>query len=128
MVSALLDSAEPPTAFYSYKVRYAHLIYKFAKEHKLNIPKDIAVMSFASGDGASLLRPSLSTVDFGYQRVGRIAVDVLMDHSRWENAEPKPVIHTPYAIFGRESTDRFITDYTDWKHRSVKRKNPKFQK
>ena len=127
-VSALLASDEPPTAFYSYKVRYAHLIYKFAKEHKLNIPKDIAVMSFASGDGATLLRPSLSTVDFGYQRVGRIAVDVLMDHSRWEEAETKPVIHTPYSIFGRESTDHFITDYTNGKRYSAKRKKPNFQK
>ena len=128
-VSALLDSAEPPTAFYSFKVRYARLIYKFAKEHNLNIPKDSAVMSFASGDGASLLRPSLSSVDFGYQRVGRIAVDVLMDHSRWETAETKPVIHTPYSIFGRESTDHFITDYnTDGKSHSAKRKKPNFQK
>ena len=118
-VSSLLDSADPPTAFYSYKVPYARLIYQFAKVHRLNIPKDIAVMSFDGGHGASLLRPSLSTVDFGYQRVGRIAVDVLMGHARWENAERKPVIRTPYAVFGRESTDRFITDFTDGRRHAV---------
>ncbi len=118
-ISALLNSPEPPTAFYSYKVPYARLIYQFAKEHDLNIPKDLAVMSFDGGYGASLLRPSLSTVDFGYQRLGRIAVDVLMDHARWENAETKPVIHTPYAVFGRESTDHFIINYTDGKRHSV---------
>ena len=127
-MSALLNSAEPPTAFYSYKVPYARLLYQFAKEHGLNIPKNFAVMSFDGGHGAALLRPSLSTVDFGYQRVGRIAVDVLMDHSRWEDAETKPVIHTPYTIFGRESTDRFITNYTDGKHHSAKLKKPKSQK
>lgn len=127
-VAALLDSAEPPTAFYSYKVPYARSIYQFAKEHRLNIPKDIAVMSFDGGHGASLLRPSLSTVDFGYQRVGRIAVDVLMDHARWEAMDPKPVIHTPYAVFGRESTDHFITDYVDGKHHSSRRKKLKFSK
>ena len=120
-VSALLNSAEPPTAFYSYKVPYARLIYQFAKEHGLNIPKDIAVMSFDGGHGAALLRPSLSTVDFGYQRVGRIAVDVLMDHPSWDSLERKPVIHTPYTIFGRESTDRFITDYTDGYRHAVTR-------
>ena len=125
--SALMNSADPPTAFYSYKVPYARLIYQFAKEHKLNIPKDIAVMSLACGDGASLLRPSLSTVDFGYQRLGRIAVDVLMDHARWENAETKPVIHTPYAVFGRESTDHFIINYTDGKRLSPERKKSKIQ-
>jgi len=123
-----MDSAEPPTAFYTYKVPYARLIYKFAKEHDLNIPKDLAVMSFVGGDGASLLRPALSTVDFGYQRVGRIAVDVLMEHDRWETAEYKPVIYTPYAIFGRESTDHFITDYTDGKRHSSKQKKRKFIK
>ncbi len=127
-VSALLDAAEPPTAFYSYKVPYARLIYQFAKEHSLNIPKDIAVMSFDGGHGAALLRPSLSTVDFGYQRVGRIAVDVLMDHSSWDAMDRKPVIHTPYSIFGRESTDRFITDYMDRKRHSSKQKKPELQK
>lgn len=120
--SALLNSADPPTAFYSYKVPYARLIYQFAKEHKLNIPKDIAVMSLACGDGASLLRPSLSTVDFGYQRVGRISVDVLMDHAHWEIAATKPVIRTPYAIYGRESTDHFIMDYTGEKRLSHEQK------
>ena len=121
-VSALLNSAEPPTAFYSYKVPYARLIYRFAKEHGMNIPKDIAVMNFDGGHGAALLRPSLSTVDFGYQRIGRIAVDVLRDHSRWESMDSKPVIHTPYSVLGRESTDHFITDYQpDGKRCSVSR-------
>ena len=120
-VSALLNSTEPPTAFYSYNVPHARLIYQFAKEHNLNIPKDIAVMSFGGGHGASLLRPSLSTVDFGYQRVGCIAVDVLMDHSSWDYMERKPVIHTPYSIFGRESTDHFITNYTGGKRHAVSR-------
>ena len=126
-VAALLNSAEPPTAFYSYKVPYARLIYQFAKEHGLNIPKDIAVMSFDGGHGAALLRPSLSTVDFGYQRVGRIAVDVLMDHSSWDSLERKPVIHTPYSIFGRESTDHFITDYMDVERHSPKKKKRNFK-
>ena len=121
-ISALLNSPEPPTAFYSYKVPYARLIYQFAKEHDLNIPNDFALMSFDGGYGASLLRPSLSAVDFGYQRIGRIAVDVLMDHARWETAERKPVIYTPYAIFGRESTDHFIVDYRVGKSHSSKRK------
>ena len=125
-ISALLNSPEPPTAFYSYKVPYARLIYQFAKEHDLNIPNDFALMSFDGGYGASLLRPSLSAVDFGYQRIGRIAVDVLMDHARWETAERKPVIYTPYAIFGRESTDHFIADYTIEKCHSSKRKKYNF--
>lgn len=110
-VSALLDSSGPPTAFYCYKDAYALEIYRLARTRGLNIPKDIAVMGFSGGAGAPLLRPSLSTVDFGYQRVGRIAADVLADHLRWNAMVRKPIIHAPYSVIGRESTDFFIVDY-----------------
>lgn len=110
-ISALLEQPEPPSAFYCYKDAYLLDVYQMAKEKQRNIPEDIAVLGFSGGAGGALLRPSLSSVDFGYQRLGRIAVDVLLDHEKWETGKEKPVIYAPYSVIARESTDYFIINY-----------------
>lgn len=110
-ISRLLNSQSPPTALYCYKTVYALDVYQIAKTHKKIIPQDLAVLGFSGSTSALLFNPPLSTIDFCYQRLGRIAAKVLLDHKIWEKSPHNPVITVPYSVAVRKSTDHFLWHY-----------------
>ena len=80
-------------------------------------------MGFSGYTSAALQSPPLSTVDFGYARIGRIAVDMLRQHEQWFG-KTVPVVYSPYDVIPRRSTDFFRMDFAGNKRNCVSRKTP----
>ncbi len=105
-VDAILrDSA--PTAIQCHSDFYAIEVMDYLQEKRLRIPQDIAVMGYSGYPGGGYLKPSLSTIDFDYVKVGHAAVRLLLDSHSWFNVPgvPQPVNASPYQLIERESTN-----------------------
>jgi len=107
---ALVFSDDPPTALYAYSDYFAMTCCNLLKQWGVRIPEQIAVMGFSGYTSAALQSPPLSTVDFGYARIGRIAVDMLRQHEQWFG-KSIPVVYSPYDVIPRRSTDFFRMDF-----------------
>ena len=106
----LVFSDDPPTALYTYSDYFAMTCCNLLKQWGVRIPEQIAVMGFSGYTSAALQSPPLSTVDFGYARIGRIAVDMLKQHEEWFG-KSIPVVYSPYEVIPRRSTDFFRMDF-----------------
>ena len=109
---ALIFSDDPPTALYAYSDYFAMTCCNLLKQWGVRIPEQIAVMGFSGYTSAALQSPPLSTVDFGYTRIGRIAVDMLRKHEQWFGKNI-PVVYSPYDVIPRRSTDFFRMDFAE---------------
>jgi len=109
---ALVFSDDPPTALYAYSDYFALNCCDLLKKWGVRIPEGIAVMGFSGYTSAALQSPPLSTVDFGYVRFGRIAVDMLHQHEKWFG-KSVPVVYSPYDVIPRRSTDFFRMDFAE---------------
>jgi LacI family transcriptional regulator len=61
-----------------------------AQEHGLNVPSDLSVVALHDYPVAEYLRPPLSTVVLPLERLGRVAVEVLLE--RLDGAPPRQVV------------------------------------
>ncbi len=109
---ALVFSDDPPTALYAYSDYFAMTCCNLLKQWGVRIPEQIAVMGFSGYTSAALQSPPLSTVDFGYARIGRIAVDMLRQHEKWFG-KTVPLVYSPYDVIPRRSTDFFRMDFAE---------------
>ena len=107
---ALVFSDDPPTALYAYSDYFALNCCDLLKKWGVRIPEGIAVMGFSGYTSAALQSPPLSTVDFGYVRIGRIAVDMLKQSEQWFGRSI-PVVYSPYDVIPRRSTDFFRMNF-----------------
>lgn len=103
---ALVFSDDPPTAIYAYSDYFALNCCDLLKKWGIRIPEGIAVLGFSGYTSAALQSPPLSTVDFGYVRIGRIAVDMLKQSGQWFG-KSVPIVYSPYDVIVRRSTDFF---------------------
>lgn len=77
---------------------------KAIKEHGFKIPEDIKVIGFDNTFVASIVEPSLTTVNVPQYRLGNTAVEALI--RRIEHGSGKPVcIEMPINLIIRQSTD-----------------------
>lgn len=106
----LFFSADPPTAVYAYSDFFALECCRLFKKWNVRIPEQAAVMGFSGYTGVALQDPPLSTVDFGYSRIGRMAVDMLWQKDKWYG-KSCPVIFSPFDVITRKSTDFYRMDF-----------------
>lgn len=72
------------------------------KEHGLQIPEDISIISIDDIDTAQYLTPMLTTVHIPIEEMGKMAAKTLID--RIEGGHTLPMkISFPFYIAGRES-------------------------
>ena len=102
----LVFSDDPPTAVYAYSDYFALTCCDLLKKWGVRIPETVAVLGFSGYTSAALQSPPLSTVDFGYVRIGRIAVDMLKQSGQWFG-KSVPIVYSPYDVIPRRSTDFF---------------------
>jgi LacI family transcriptional regulator len=74
---ALLDLAAPPTAIFALNDEIALGVIRAVHERGLKVPDDISVVGFDNADFASLVTPTLTTVNQPAQDLGRIGVSML---------------------------------------------------
>lgn len=106
-VKQLLTSDNGITAIMCYSDFFAFRACEAIKEMSLRIPDDIVVMGYCGYPGGVFLEPSLSTIDFGYNHIGHMAIEVLEQADKWFFSKEKtapPVLISPYKLIERQST------------------------
>ena len=76
---------------------------KFASENGISIPGDIAIVGIDNTDIASLLHPTLTSVDLKAEERGEIAAQLILDRLANPDRASKQITVEPKLVI-REST------------------------
>ncbi len=99
---ALLDLSDPPTAIFAANDVTAMGVMDAVRVRGLRVPQDISIVGFDDIPQASLIRPSLTTINQPLEKMGRVATQILL--SMLEGAESKETrIELPTHLVIRES-------------------------
>ncbi len=105
-IKRLMSLPLPPTAIMCFSDFFALHVYKTLDELNIKIPDQVAVMGYCGYPGDEILSPSLSTVDFEYSKIGKLAVKILSRSEEWFHVDGVDVPHiiSPHKVVSREST------------------------
>jgi LacI family transcriptional regulator len=78
LIEALLKSKDKPDGIFASVEHLAITAYQVCKDLKLNIPKDVKIISFSNLESASLLHPSLTTITQPAFEIGKQAATLLL--------------------------------------------------
>ena len=78
---------------------------KFASENNISIPADIAIIGVDNTDMASLLHPTLTSIDLKAEERGEIAAALMLDRLANPDRAPKQIVVEPKLVI-RESTGK----------------------
>jgi len=82
-IQELMALSQPPDAILCYSDFMAVHAYRALKILGLKIPDDIAVMGICGYPDAQRLTPSLTTIDFEYAEIARMAFEMILEPDRW---------------------------------------------
>lgn len=105
LVKALLQRQDKPDGIFAAVERYAIAAYEACKELKLSIPKDVKIISFSNLQIASLLNPSLTTINQPAFAIGKEAASLLfkaLEKKKFQLKDEHVVFHS--ELIQREST------------------------
>jgi LacI family transcriptional regulator len=74
----LLDLTQPPTAVFAANDQMAYGVLTAAKEHRLRLPEDLAVIGFDDTALATHSEPALTTVKQPFEEMGKSAAELLL--------------------------------------------------
>jgi LacI family transcriptional regulator len=99
-----LGMANPPTGvFGSNNFMCMGALYAI-RERRLHVPNDVAVVSFDRVEFGDLLRPSLTTLDYEWRRIGEEAARLVLEGIRAPRADRLPQrVSVPVRLLVRES-------------------------
>lgn len=80
-------------------------VMKFASESSISIPGDIAIVGIDNTDMASLLYPTLTSVDLKAEERGEIAAQLMLDRLANPDRDPQQITVEPKLVI-RESTGK----------------------
>ncbi|MCF6175812.1 MAG: substrate-binding domain-containing protein [Victivallaceae bacterium] len=108
IVKELMNSSPRPTAILCYSDFYAIYVYEALAQLKLTIPDDVAVMGICGFPDAKFLSPPLSTIDYEYAEIGKMAVEMIMEPKKWFDAKTgkEKLRMKPFQLRARKSTEK----------------------
>ena len=78
----------------------------FLREKGLAIPRDIRLVGYDNTFIASIVRPSLTTIDVPKTEMGRLAASCLIERAEGRSGQPGPrAMRLPAKLVVRETTD-----------------------
>ena len=104
----LFNSPNPPDAILCYSDYWALPVYRVLRQLKKRVPEDVSVMGYCGALDSNFISPELTTVVVDYEKVGKMAVEILNGSASWfgnKKTEP-PALKAPYALAMRESITR----------------------
>lgn len=101
----LLDLPSPPSAIVAVNDYLALGVLHAAGKRGLSVPDDLSVAGFDNTSLAQYLSPSLTSVDIGGSKIGRMAAQLLFKRFAQPD-RPIQVIEIPPCLIVRESTTR----------------------
>lgn len=112
LIHQAMETWKPPIGVYVSQEEYARLVMQVGHRRGWQIPRDIAIVA---GKNEVLLcekpRPSLTSIEIGYDRIGYAAAELLDRLMRGEAVPGHPVRLAPLGLVVRESTDFFAVDH-----------------
>lgn len=100
----LLARGTVPDAVFALNDRVALGAMKALKQHGYRIPEDVAVAGFDDIGESYFASPSLTTISPDKQKIGQLAVSLLIDRITGVRTGPPEQFHPPYRLIIREST------------------------
>jgi LacI family transcriptional regulator len=104
---SLLDSAEPPTAFFAANDEMALGVMMLTWQRGLHIPNDVSIVGFDDIPLAQQVFPALTTVLQPIDEMARVAVSKLVDLIEGRNLEPVNV-QIPTSLIIRLSCSEYV--------------------
>ena len=101
--TSLLDSPHPPDAIYSALDRIAIGVLLAADAHDVDVPSSLRVAACTDSVAAQAARPPLTTLGLNPERIGREAVNMLIDLVEGVEVDPRHRI-VATRLIEREST------------------------
>ena len=101
---AILKVSTHPTAIIAANDLMAIGVMRAINEANLRIPEDIAVAGFDNIPASQLVYPTLTTVERYQDRLGNLAVNLLMARLKSKEKFPRQVAEGDYKIIERNST------------------------
>jgi GntR family transcriptional regulator, arabinose operon transcriptional repressor len=107
-VKEIMSTSPKPTAILCYSDFYAVYAYEALAKLKLTIPDDVAVMGICGFPDAKFLSPPLSTIDYEYAELGRMAVEMIIEPKKWFDAKTGKgkLRMKPFQLRARKSTEK----------------------
>ncbi len=103
---------KPPVGVYVSQEVCGRLVVQEGRRRGWRIPEDVAIVA---GKNEETLceqpRPSLTSVEIGYDRIGYAAAQLLDRLMAGEPAPPEPIRLAPHGLIVRESTDFFAVKH-----------------
>jgi DNA-binding LacI/PurR family transcriptional regulator len=102
IVSRFLDSGEQFTAIFTATDEAAIGAIAAVKDHGLNVPEDIAIVSIDNIEMASMVRPALTTIDVPKRMLARFAIQSLETQKEYPDQSQTSIL-VPTKLIVRES-------------------------
>jgi DNA-binding LacI/PurR family transcriptional regulator len=103
----LLSLPEPPDAVFCFNDLMALGAMSVLHEAGLRIPHDVAVVGFDDIEDGRYATPSLTTIAPDKERIGRMAVSLLIERIKKTRTQPPETIYIPFHLCVRNSTRIF---------------------
>lgn len=111
LIARAMDGWEPPVGVYVGQEVCGRLVVQLSQRRGWCIPRDVAIIA---GKNQETLcerpRPSLTSVEIGYDRIGYAAAELLDRLMDGQEPPDDPIRLTPHGLVVRESTDFFAVD------------------
>lgn len=111
LVERAMAAWEPPVGVYVGQEMYGRLVVQAAHRRGWRIPEDVALVAGKNEEAlCEQPRPSLTSVEIGYDRIGYAAAELLDRLMDGEGPPVGPSRLPPRGLVVRESTDFFAVD------------------
>ncbi|VTS07724.1 substrate-binding domain-containing protein [Tuwongella immobilis] len=111
LLTRTMQTWQPPMGVYVGQEVIGRLIVQLIRQHGWRVPDDISIIA---GKNQEILcerpRPSLTSVEIGYDRIGYAAAELLDQLMSGLPAPADPIRIAPHGLVVRESTDFFAVD------------------
>jgi LacI family transcriptional regulator len=111
MIVQAMEQWKPPIGVYSATELHGRMVIQVAQQRGWRIPQDAAIVA---GQNEETLcerpRPSMTSVELGFDRIGYAAAELLDRLMDGELPPARPTLLPPQGMVVRESTDFFATD------------------
>jgi len=122
-IAAWMDGWRPPIGVFVGAENDGRMVAQMCHNRGLRVPEDVAIITGQNEETfCEQLRPTLTSVELGYERIGYEAARLLnrlmdeKDHGKkqrretGENKAPEHILLPPQGLVVRESTDFFAVD------------------
>lgn len=112
LIEGAMNRWTPPVGVYVGQEICGRIVVQAGQRRGWRIPEDVAIVA---GKNQETLceqpRPSLTSVEVGYDRIGYAAAELLDRLMHGQQPPPEPIRLVPHGVVVRESTDFFAVDH-----------------